>query len=244
MSRAAPWATAMAQKPLQKRLQKPSAGTTMATVRCISMPPNADTLRLVQWLSPAFPVGSYAYSQGLEQAITDGHVTNPETLSRWITAVLTHGSARIDAILLAHTRATDDLSDLAYALAPSAERATEMREQGAAFTQVLATLGQTQPPLPYALALGHASRALDLPIQEILAHFLHALTAQLISAAVRFVPLGASDGQKVLTTLTPLITALAATYATEPLDALSSATFGADIASMRHETLPVRIYRS
>ncbi len=208
------------------------------------MPPNADTLTLVQWLSPAFPVGSYAYSQGLEQAITDGHVTSAKTLTHWITAILTHGSARMDAILLAHGRTKDDLTDLAYALAPSAERATEMREQGAAFAQVLTALGLPQPPLPYALALGHASRALDLPTAEILAHFLHALTAQLISAAVRFVPLGASDGQRVLTTLTPLITALAATYATEPLEALSSATLGADLAAMRHETLPVRIYRS
>ncbi len=217
---------------------------TTAMVRCISMPPNADTLTLVQWLSPAFPVGSYAYSQGLEQAITDGHVTSPDTLTDWITAILTHGSARMDAILLAHARTTDDLADLAYALAPSAERATEMREQGAAFTSVLAALGQTQPPLPYALALGQASRRLSLPTQDILAHVLHALTAQLISAAVRFVPLGAADGQRVLATLTPLITTLAQTFATEPLENLSSATIGADLAAMRHETLPVRIYRS
>jgi urease accessory protein len=208
------------------------------------MPPNADALTLVQWLSPAFPVGSYAYSQGLEQAITDGHVTSPDTLTDWITAVLTHGSARMDAILLAHARTTDDLADLAYALAPSAERATEMREQGAAFASVLAALGQNQPPLPYALALGYASRRLSLPTPDILAHVLHALTAQLISAAVRFVPLGAADGQRVLTTLTPLITRFGQTYATEPLDALSSATIGADLAAMRHETLPVRIYRS
>ena len=208
------------------------------------MPPNADHLTLVQWLSPAFPVGSYAYSQGLEQAITDGHVTTPDTLTQWITAVLTQGSARMDAILLAHARTTDNLSDLAYALAPSAERATEMREQGAAFTQVLAAMGQTQPPLPYALAFGHASRTLTLPTADIVAHFLHALTAQLISAAVRFVPLGAADGQRVLAALTPLVTRLAPLYATEPLENLSSATIGADLAAMRHETLPVRIYRS
>ncbi len=209
------------------------------------MPPNADHLTLVQWLSPAFPVGSYAYSQGLEQAITDGHVTSPETLTRWITAILCHGSARMDAILLAHARTTDNLADLAYALAPSAERVTEMREQGAALGQTIAaTTGQAQPPLPYALALGHASRSLTLPTPDLIAHFLHALTAQLISAAVRFVPLGATDGQRVLAALTPLITDLAATYATEPLENLSSATFGADLAAMRHETLPVRIYRS
>ena len=115
------------------------------------MPPNADHLALVQWLSPAFPVGSYAYSQGLEQAITDGHVRDAATLSGWITAVLTHGSARMDAILLAHGR-RQDLADLAYAFAGSAERATEMRDQGAAFGQtVAATTGQPQPPCPMPL---------------------------------------------------------------------------------------------
>ncbi len=214
------------------------------------MPQNADRLTLMQYLSPAFPVGTYAYSQGLEQAITAAHVTDPASLTSWITAVLTHGSARMDAILLAHGRHDDDLtdttlSDLAYAYATSAERQTEMREQGAAFGQVIATVtGQTPPALPYALALGHATRPLDLPTTDILALYLQSLAAQLVSVAVRFVPLKAADGQKLLANLAPLITTLAATYATEPLTALSSATLGADLAQMRHETLDVRIYRS
>ena len=205
----------------------------MATASCIYMPQNADRLTLIQWLSPAFPVGSYAYSQGLEQAITDGHVTEPGSLADWITATLTHGSACIDAILLAHARTADDLADLAWAYATSAERSVEMREQGAAFGQLIATLtGQPQPALPYALAVGHASRMLDLPTTEIVGLYLHALAARLVSAAVRFVPLGAADGQKVLASLAPLITRPAADYASKPLSALSGATFGADLAAI------------
>lgn len=201
-------------------------------------------LYLMQLLSPAFPVGSYAYSQGLEQAITDGHITDPASLTLWITAVLTHGSARMDAILLAHGR-TEDLSDLAYAYASSAERHTEMREQGQAFGQVVASItGQTPPALPYILALAHATRDMTLPTEDILAQYLQALSAQLISVAVRFVPLKAADGQRVLASLAQKIVALAALYATLPLDALSSATLGADLAQMRHETLDVRIYRT
>lgn len=204
-----------------------------------------DLLTLVQWLSPAFPVGSYAYSQGLEQAITQGQVRDMASLTDWITAVLTHGAGRMDAILLAHGRAGEDLGDLAYAYAASAERAAEMRDQGAAFGQVVASLtGQAQPPLPYALAVAHASRALDLTDGQVIALFLQALAAQLISAAVRFVPLGAAEGQKVLTRLAPLISQLAETCATAPLSALSSVTLGADQAAMRHETLDVRIFRS
>lgn len=204
-----------------------------------------DLLTLVQWLSPAFPVGSYAYSQGLEQAITDGQITDATTLTDWITQVLSHGSGRMDAILLAHARQGEDLSDLAYAYASCAERRVEMRDQGAAFGLVVQTLtGTPQPPLPYALAVAHATRPLNLPTSEVLSLFLHALAAQLVSAAVRFVPLGAADGQKVLAGLASLISTLAADYAAAPLSALASATLGADHAAMRHETLDVRIFRS
>ena len=217
----------------------------MVTARCTFMPQNADRLTLMQYLSPAFPVGTYAYSQGLEQAITDGHVTDPASLFDWITAILTHGSARMDAILLAQGRTQDDLSDLAYAYAPCHERQIEMREQGAAFGRVIATItGDVPPPLPYALAFAHATRMLDLPTEDILAAYLQSICAQLISVAVRFVPLKAADGQRLLKSLAPRITNLAAKYATEALQALSSATFGADLAQMRHETLNVRIYRS
>jgi urease accessory protein len=217
----------------------------MATESCIFMPQSADRLLLTQMLSPAFPVGSFAYSQGLEQAITEGHVRDGASLRAWISAVLTDGSARMDAILLAHGRVRDDLAELALAYATTAERAVELREQGAAFGQVVGALTGVQPPaLPYALAVAHATRGMDLALEEILALYLHALAAQLTSVAVRFVPLGGAEGQRVLAGLAPLITELAAVYAAEPLTALSSATFGADLAQMRHETMEVRIYRS
>jgi len=218
---------------------------TTAMGICTFMPQSVDRLRLAQWLSPAFPVGSYAYSQGIEQAITDGKVSDAASLLDWITATLRHGSARIDAILLAHVRQEDGLEDLAYAFAPSAERCTEMREQGAAFGKIVAGItGRSPPALPYALAVGHATRGLDLSTEEVLALFLHALATQLTLVGVRFIPLGAGEGQKLLDLLAPLIAMLACQYATEPLSALSSATLGADIATMRHETLDVRIYRS
>lgn len=218
---------------------------TMAMGICTFMPQSVDRLILTQWLSPAFPVGSYAYSQGLEQAITDGTVCDAAGLLDWITATLKHGSARNDAILLAHARNDDGLEDLAYAYAASAERCCEMREQGAAFGQIIAGITGHQPPdLPYALAVGHAARRLDLPTQEILSLFLLALATQLALVGVRFIPLGAGHGQQLLGQLAPLIATLGRQFATEPLSALSSATLGADIAAMRHETLDVRIYRS
>lgn len=204
-----------------------------------------DLLRLVQWLSPAFPIGAFAYSQGLETAITQGSVHDAATLQDWITAILTHGPARSDAILIAHARAGEDLTDLAHALAASAERQIEMMEQGRAFAQTIAAItGCPQPIQPYALAVAHATRALDVPTETVLAHWLQGTAAQLTSVGVRFIPLGQTDGQRLLAALAPLITQTAATCATAPLSDIGTATFAADLASMQHETLPVRIYRT
>ncbi|WP_083444885.1 urease accessory protein UreF [Pseudorhodobacter aquimaris] len=207
----------------------------------------ADRLALVQMLSPAFPVGGYAYSQGLEQAMVDGTVQDAASLTDWITALITHGSGWMDAVLLAQARTGDvgALADLAYAYAPSAERSAEMRDQGATFGQLVARLtGVTPPELPYALAVGHATQTMALDSQEVLALWLQAFAAQLVSAAVRFIPLGGAEGQAVLLSLSPVILQTASRAAEATLDDLFSSSIGADMAAMRHETLEVRIFRS
>ncbi len=204
-----------------------------------------DHLRLVQWLSPAFPIGGFAFSQGLETAITAGDIHDAATLQDWITAILTHGSARTDAILLAHARRGEDLTDLTLALAASAERHTEMMEQGRAFAQTIAAItGTAQPLQAYVLAVAHATATLDVSTESVLTHWLHGLAAQLASVGVRFIPLGQTEGQRLLAALAPLITQLAADCATAPLSDIGTATFAVDLASMQHETLPVRIYRT
>lgn len=208
-----------------------------------------DRLRLTQWLSPAFPIGAFAYSQGLEYAISVGDVRNAADLGPWIAAILRHGSGRADAILLAQARARDAdleaLTDLAQALAPSAERMTEMMEQGRAFAATISAItGQYHPPRPYAIAVGAATAALDVTTDDVLTLWLQGLAAQLTSAATRFVPLGQTEAQTVLASLAPRITALAREYAGLPLAALSSTTPRADLAAMRHETMPVRIFRT
>lgn len=207
----------------------------------------ADRLALVQMLSPAFPVGGYAYSQGLEQAIVDGTVRDAASLAAWIAALMEHGSGWMDAVLVALARTGDaaNLADLAYAYAPSAERYTEMHDQGTAFGGLIARMTGTAPPaLPYTVAFGHATRNMGLVMEEVLAHWLHAYAAQLISAAVRFIPLGGAEGQAVLASLAPLILQTANRAASASVDDLHSASFSADMATMRHETLEVRIFRS
>ena len=223
-------------------------GMTMARTRSSAMA-DAHRLHLAQWLSPAFPIGGFAYSQGLEAAIAAGDVRDTDDLQGWITAVLTHGAGRLDAMFLALARDPladiGALSDLARAMAGSSERLTEMLEQGHAFGRQVATItGTAQPPLPYALAVGFATRALQLPTEEVLMLWLQALAVQLTLVAVRFVPLGQTEGQAVIARLAPLIAGLAEGYALARMDDLSSTTPGADLAAMRHETMDVRIYRT
>jgi urease accessory protein len=209
----------------------------------------AGLLTIVQWLSPAFPVGSFAYSHGLEWAISAGEISDAPALEGWIATILTEGAGRSDAILLCHAlnRAADlaELSALAEALAASRERLAETCEQGRALlTTTNALLGQDLPPMPYPVALGAAARGLGLPPRQVAGLYLQAFASALVQVGVRFVPLGQTQGQRVLSALHPVIATLAAEAATSPLAALGSGGLRADLAAMRHETLDVRIYRT
>jgi urease accessory protein len=211
--------------------------------------PDWALLTLAQWLSPAFPTGAFAYSHGLEAAIADGKVQDAEALRGWLAAVLAHGSGRTDAILLA--RAMDEDADLpaldalARALAASAERLTETLEQGAAFAATTNALtAADRPTAALPVAVGAASRDLGLAPATVAALWLQAFAASLVSAAVRHVPLGQTEGQRVLAALRPVILALAADAARAPLEDIGTAAFGSDLAAMRHETMETRIYRT
>jgi urease accessory protein len=204
-------------------------------------------LRAVQYLSPAFPIGSFAYSQGLEYAISAGLVTDSTSLQDWIAAQLAHGSARVDAILVAHATHghVQGLADLTYALASSAERDLELRDMGRAYAAQMAHLTGTDfPALPLPVAIGLSMRGLDVPLPDILALFLQGFAAQMISVGVRFIPLGQSAGQAILAGLGSYILQTARDAATASLDDIATTTIGADMASMAHETQEVRIYRT
>ncbi len=204
-------------------------------------------LTLTQWLSPAFPVGSFAYSHGLEQAIADGDVTDAAALQAWLGDILTLGAGRADAILLcAALRGKDeaDLAALAEALAPSQERWQETRDQGAAFAAAVTAAGYTVKPMPFPVSVGVAARTLDLASTQVGQLYLHAFISNLVSAAVRFVPLGQSEGQGVLSALHPVIVEVADEASKSTTDDITSAVPRADLAAMRHETLEVRIFKT
>lgn len=221
------------------------------------------------FLSPAFPVGAFTYSHGLEQVIEDGEVTSAADLQAWLTDILRHGAGRSDAILLKETwqaassgdaSAVTDLQELGLALQPSRERHLEASAQGTAFigtvkaswppdlnhpaSQVFQDVSHDQDDWPYAVAVGLVSAAHKVPLPAALTGFLHGFTANIVSAAVRAVPIGQNDGQKVLAALEPVIAGVVAEMDTAGLDDLGTSTFLADIASMAHETQYSRLFRS
>ncbi|WP_172296146.1 urease accessory UreF family protein [Pseudoruegeria sp. HB172150] len=199
-------------------------------------------------MSPTFPVGSYAYSHGLEQVVVDGDITTADNLAEWLNDILWMGAGRTDGLLLAAAHRGEDahaLSDKARALAASKERWEETIAQGRAFSEaVTGATGVPLDPMPYPVAVGVAARQLSLPTAEVVKLFLHATMSNLVSAAVRFVPLGQADGQRVLAGLHGAMAEVAEMVALTPVDEIASFVPGGDLAAMRHEELEVRIFRT
>jgi len=223
------------------------------------MTERADTqalLRLVTWMSPAFPIGAFSYSSGLEQAVHDGLVADAPGLSRWLKALIEHGSSWNDTVMLAESyRAFDDptrleaVRELAEALAGSRERHMETTLQGEAFLtaaahwphSVLATLTGV---VAYPVAIGAVAGAHRTGLEPALAAYLHATASNLVSVAIRCGVTGQTHGVGVLAALEPVIAAAATRAARSTLDDLGSATIIADISALRHETLHSRLFRS
>lgn len=236
----------------------PAAGTTiiMMTMAIPAEGTGADgrlSLRLLAWLSPAFPTGGFAYSHGLEWAVETGDIKDGDTLRAWLTDVLANGSGRSDAVLLRHAHrvgfdldALRDIASLAVAVAPARERRDEALYQGRAFLlAVTPWLGTALPAdMPYAVAVGAAAARAAIAEDAAAAAYLQAFASNLISAAVRLVPLGQTTGLRVLAALEDTIMLLADTTRGATLDDVGGCAFRSDLAAMRHETQYTRLFRS
>ena len=216
---------------------------------------NPSLLHLLTWLSPAFPTGAYAYSHGLEWAVEARDVSDEPSARTWLEDVLRHGAGWTDAILLRHAHRTDDtaglvrLSALAAAAQPAAERRAETLAQGTAFAIAAQVWGApllagVSGPVAYPVAVGALAAAHGVPEDDAAAGLLHAFAANLISAAVRLVPLGQTAGLRILAGLAPAMAEVAAGTAGATLDDIGGACFRSDIAAMRHETQYTRLFRT
>jgi urease accessory protein len=221
-----------------------------------------DVTPLLVWLSPSFPIGSYAYSHGLEWAVEAGDVRDLLMLEAWLATLLEHGGPWTDAVLLSLTHRAVcgkdgaelcKTAELAAALSPSKERRMETLNQGAAFLMALRAawpceaLNSAKPfekEIAFPVAIGLAAAGHGLALKPALEAFLVSFTTNLVSAAVRLIPLGQTDGTKAVAKLVPLAKKMAARAAHATIDDIGGAAFRSDIASMRHETQYTRLFRS
>jgi urease accessory protein len=225
------------------------------------MTTDAALYRLMTWLSPAYPIGAFSYSHGLEYAVEAELVQGEAALIDWIGTVLSHGAGASDGAFLAAAAqaasagddpALDEVAELAACWRGSAELALETMAQGRAFLSVtrnawphraLDRFSQRhagEAALPVAVGLTAAVHG--IPRAPALTAYLQALAANLVSAGVRLIPLGQSAGQRAMAALEPVAAAVAA--APQSLDTLGTATLMVDWCSMRHETQYTRLFRS
>ena len=220
--------------------------------------------RLLAWLSPAYPIGGFSYSHGIETAIELGFVLDRPSLVAWLRTVLGAGTGRTDGALFAAAwraakaqdwPAFDAVAERAAAWRGTSEMALESRQQGGSFLSITRT-AWPHPDLEAAhqrlggeialpVAVGLAAAAHGIALELALEGYLHAFTASLVSAAVRAVPLGQSDGQIALASLEGAVRqAVEGAMAVTDLDEVGTATPLLDWCSMRHETQYTRLFRS
>jgi urease accessory protein len=233
-----------------------------AQVTLMSPIEGASLYRLMAWLSPAYPTGGFSYSHGLEYAIEAGLVSDAQTLQAWVATVVEKGAGWVDSLLLAaawRAAAADDsvrliaLAELAAAWRGSAEMAMESETQGRAFLATTAAawphpllerLGAELDAVPLALAVGAAAAAHAISLELTIQGCLQAMASNLVSAGMRLIPLGQTDGQRIMAALGPAIGAIAGRALGTKLEDAGTSALMIDWCSMCHETQYTRLFRS
>tara|TARA_B100000927_G_scaffold93642_1_gene75555 strand:- start:158 stop:802 length:645 start_codon:yes stop_codon:yes gene_type:complete len=211
-------------------------------------PTDSKLITVMQWLSPAFPIGGFAYSHGLEWAINKGYVSNREELQKWVSDLLEYGSLKNDAILIKLVLKGSDpkeINEIAIALCPANERLSETQLQGGAFCKIMREVWSLEIDdlaLPIALALAAKNESIDQNL--VVPAYLHSFCSNLISVAMRLIPIGQTDGQKTLRELSPLISDSVRAVAKSDKDDLGSACFLSDVSAMQHEYLQPRVFKT
>ena len=236
----------------------------MSNEQCYPRP--VALLRLQSWLSPAFPTGSYSYSHGLEWAVEAGYIKDRESLVDWLEADLCYGSARNEAIFFSEAwRSTRDddrarlfeIAELAAAFRGTSEFALESSQQASACHLMLRRvwpdrlldalsqwLSERHVAPAVSVVLGVRSAREGIPVGLALPTYLQSYLANLVTAGVRLIPLGQTDGQSAIAALEEAVLAASAQARNATIDDLGSAAFMVDLASMGHEIQYTRLFRS
>ncbi|MDH7791095.1 urease accessory protein [Ochrobactrum sp. AN78] len=230
--------------------------TTMTITTTITTDQNIALLRLMAWLSPVFPVGSFSYSNGLERAVHDGLVSGVESLRDWLQSLVSYGAGWNDAVLFAESWRQavsggdlQEVAELGAALTGSQERHMETMLQGSAFlvaakTWDYAVFRRLPSECAYPVAVGAVSGAHGIPLGLALSAYLQAFCINLLQASIRLSVTGQTGVISLMAAMEPTLVTTAARAVQSTLDDLGSATFLAEIMAMKHETQHSRLFRS
>ena len=201
---------------------------------------------LLTWFSPSFPIGSFNFSHGLEAAIEYEFVKDGISLEEWIRHLILNGAAKTDSILLAKAYNGEDVNELAFALCPTKERWIETSNLGKAFCKNISENWgyKVDMNLAYPVAIGKAGSYFKIPLEKLLIAFLQSFVSNLINVGIKHIPLGQSEGQKILINLLSVIEKQANINKIAQINNLGSSAFLSDLSSMYHETLNNRIYQT
>ena len=219
--------------------------------------------RLMTWLSPSYPIGAFSYSSGIEWAVESGDVTDADSLMRWLAVMFAEGGGFCDCVFLRHAHEAiaepqnaklREVAELSAAFIPSKERYLETTAQGRAFVEATRAVWPCEAmerlvtafegPLTYPVAVGVAAAGHGIAVRLALQAYSHAMVANWISAGVRLVPLGQTDGQRILAALEPVVARTILRALKTSLDQVGSSALRSDLSSMRHETQYTRLFRS
>ncbi len=217
---------------------------------------DAARLKLFQLVSPALPVGAFSYSEGLEVLVQQGLLAGPQDLEPWLRAELQRGAVAMEAAALGtlfsalrggDLAAVVELDGWLLAQREAAEVRAQQRQMGQSLLLLLADLGWPLPggaALAWPAAFAWAALCLELGSPDLEEAYLYSWVANQISAAVRLVPLGPTQGQRLQLALAPLIAEQAAELSSSDPRQLWNGGIGAGLAQLQHAELYSRLFRS
>ena len=213
-------------------------------------------LKLLTWNNQAFPIGSYSFSSGLEYAVESNLITTGYELQSWLKNLLNFGSIQTDAILLVEAwklmkkkknRNLIELNNFAISLNQSYEKYIENYEQGKSFIKITSDAWNHKfqsKNLTFPLAYASSAYQENIKLEDTLISYLHANLCNLLSAGIKLIPLGQTEGQRIQIKLNLYIEEEYKIILKKDMNDIGNCGWVNDIVSMQHENQFTRIFRT
>lgn len=196
------------------------------------------------WFSSSFPIGSYAYSHGLEALIDDKKIKNKEDVKEFLDALLFYGTLRNDYIFMKSIYKGEEINELILASASSKERQIEMIDMGNSFRKIMKDSWELSLPKnkSFIYCLTRAGLHFNINFDDLIKFYLQSFITNLINVCVKHIPMSQKDGQMLNVNFIDKIQQFLTKSKDLTLKDIGSTFFVADIYSIKHENLDTRIY--